>query len=285
MPWSGPHCQEQFSPFSSASNQTKSPNSHSFCPQDVGQNRKPRKLPNRQPTYCGLLNANPRSRISPNLPYRSHVDVHTWMLCRTRSWTRVLLLKANNGTKEIAMFNADRGTAGNRWPVVRLRAGCSTEVVLLSPAFFALTTHFDRCTVPCAVDDCALCPLLPARGLFYLAVMCNSRVSLLELGGLSASNFEQHAKLLHGGMRPGLVFALSRRGQKSPVHSECIREVPSVSPITTLDLANHVLALYKFPPANPHETIESYEARVRSMAQTRNELAAQRITSRMTQRV
>lgn len=177
------------------------------------------------------------------------------------------------------MFTAERGTAGNRWPVVRLRAGCQTEIVLLSREFFALTTHWFRCTVPCSVDNCALCELLPARGLFYVACMCASRVSLLELGALSACHMEQHARLLHSGLRPGLVFCLSRRGQKSPVHTECIREQPGVSPVGLLDLAVHTLALYKFPPANPGDSLEQYEARVRTIAQKRNELTARQLTA------
>lgn len=177
------------------------------------------------------------------------------------------------------MFTAERGTAGNRWPVVRLRAGCSTEIVLLSQQFFSLTTHWFRCTVPCAVDNCALCELLPSRGLFYVACVCDSRVSLLELGALSALNFEQHAKLLHAGMRPGLVFSLRRRTAKSPVHSEVIREQPGVSAVLMTDLAVHTLALYKFPPMNPNDTMENYEARIRKIAQARNELTARQLTA------
>lgn len=172
------------------------------------------------------------------------------------------------------MFEGDRGTAGNRWPVVRLGSGGRTEVTLLSCEFFALTTHWQRCTVPCAGGGCALCELLPARGLFYLAVVCGGRVSLLELGAMSAGSLEQHAKLLHQGMRQGLVFSLTRRGAKSPVHSECIRESNGVSAVTAIDLARHVLALYKFPPPNPEEDLGRYEVRIRSIALRRNEHAA-----------
>src|SRR6266566_2548109 len=118
------------------------------------------------------------------------------------------------------MFNADRTLGSHRWPVVRLVAGSRTEVTLLSTRFFCLTTHWYKCTLPCPGDDCRLCEILPARGLFYAACSCNSRVSILELAAQSASLFEQHAKLLHGGMRVGLVFLLSRRGAKSPVASE-----------------------------------------------------------------
>lgn len=183
------------------------------------------------------------------------------------------------------MFEADRGTCGNRWPVVRLRAGSSTEIVLLSREFFCLTTHWNRCTVPCAGEGCALCEILPARGLFYLAAMCMGRVHLVELGALSAANLEQHAKLLHSGLRQGLVFSLSRRTGKSPVHSEVVREQASVSPIPLLQLSAHVLALYKYPPPNPAETIEAYELRVRAIAQRRNQLLATQILQAKSERV
>lgn len=172
------------------------------------------------------------------------------------------------------MFDADRTLGSNRWPIVRLRSGCSTEVTLLCSRFFAISTHWNKCTVPCCGDDCRLCELLPVRGLFSAAVMCNSRVSILELGSQSASHFEQHAKLLHGGMRPGLVFSLSRRGQKSPVNSEVIREAPSAVEVPLLELATHVMAVYKFPCPNPSEEIESYERRCRAVAKVRCDRAA-----------
>jgi hypothetical protein len=168
------------------------------------------------------------------------------------------------------MFSADRYLSPNRWPVVRIGAAGRTEVVLLSRRFFALSTHWVRSTVPCSGDDCTLCETLPVRGLFYLACMCNGRVSIVELGGLSASALEQHAKLLHQSMRPGLVIELSRKGAKSPVRSEVVREQAGVNDVSHLDLAAHVMALYKFPPPNVGESIESYELRCRIIAVVRN---------------
>jgi len=167
------------------------------------------------------------------------------------------------------MFSANATLGANRWPVVRLVAGSRTEVMLLSSSFFAITTHWHKCTLPCCGQECKLCELLPARGLFYAAVVCNSRVSILELGSQSSSLFEQHAKVLHGGMRPGLVFELTRRGAKTPVRSEVIREVEKCTEVVQLDLAAHVMALYKFPCPNPCETIETYERRCRSVAKAR----------------
>ena len=178
------------------------------------------------------------------------------------------------------MFEADRTLGTHRWPVVRLGSGSRTEVVLLSPSFFCLTTHWLNTTFPCCGDDCPVCQLLPARGLFYVAVHCAGRISILELGSQSAASFEQHAKLLHGGMRAGLVFQLLRRGAKSPVHSEVIREQSGCSPIQTLDLARHVMVLFKFPCPNPGETIEQYEFRCRSVARIRCERAAELITNK-----
>lgn len=178
------------------------------------------------------------------------------------------------------MFEANLGNAGARWQLIRLRQGCSSEITIVSRSFFCLTTHFVRVTIPCAVDGCALCEMLPSRGLFYLGCLCQGRLSLLELGAFSANDFEQHAKLLHGGLRPGLVFRVSRRGGKQPIHSECIQELPAVSEVSLMTLAQRVLAIYKFPCANPDELIEQYEERIRRIALRRNEhLAAQLLKS------
>lgn len=168
------------------------------------------------------------------------------------------------------MFTADSTLGANRWPVVRLVAGSRSQVVLLSEHFFAITTHWNKCTVPCAGELCELCELLPARGLFYAAVVCNSRVSILELGSQSASHFEQHCKLLSGGMRPGHVVDLSRRSAKSPVYSEVLSTKERVQAVTMLELAAHVMALYKFPCPNPDDDLETYERRCSQLAQVRN---------------
>ena len=172
------------------------------------------------------------------------------------------------------MFNADRTLGSNRWPVVRLVAGSRCEVVLLSSRFFCLTTHWDKCTLPCSGEDCRLCELLPSRGLFYVACASNSRVSILELASQSAAHFEQLVKLLHGGMRVGLVLQLSRRGSKSPVNSEVVREQEKCSEVSMLDLATHVMALYKFPCPNPGEDLAAYEFRCRQIAKVRCERSA-----------
>lgn len=183
-----------------------------------------------------------------------------------------------NGTKGTMMFEADQTLGVHRWPVVRLRGGSETEVVLLSCRFFALTTHWNRCTFPCCGEDCPVCELLPSRGLFYAATHCAGRVSILELGAQSASHFEQHAKLLHGGMRPGLVFRLTRHGAKSPVRSEVVRRQENCSEVSQLELASRVMTLYKFPCPNPNEDIASYERRCRSVAKVRCTRTAQLLT-------
>lgn len=172
------------------------------------------------------------------------------------------------------MFNADRSLGSNRWPVVRLGANSRTEVVLLSTRWFMLTTHWNKCTLPCCGDECRLCELLPARGLFYAAVHCNGRISILELASQSASHFEQHAKLLGGGMRVGLVFALERRGAKHPVRSEIVREQDKCSEVAMLELAARVMSLYKFPCPNPGEDVTAYEMRCRLVAKVRCDRAA-----------
>lgn len=183
------------------------------------------------------------------------------------------------------MFSADKTLGASRWHVVRLNASCKTEVVLLSPRFFEITTHWNRVTVPCAGEDCDLCMLLPSRGLFYVACICMSTVRMVELGSQSAGHLEQHCKLLHGGMKPGLVIELSRRTAKSPVYSEVVRFQENVTPITHLNLAAHVMALYKFPPPNPSEDLERYELRLRESCKLRNHRLAEEILQRGKARV
>src|SRR5262245_51469090 len=114
------------------------------------------------------------------------------------------------------MFHADQTTGTYRWPVLRLAQGSRSEVILLSSRFFSITTHWTNHTVLCPGDDCGLCDVLASRGLFYVGGHVAGRPFLIELGAQSASLFEQHAKLLHGGMKAGQVFELSRSGKKSP---------------------------------------------------------------------
>lgn len=173
------------------------------------------------------------------------------------------------------MFTADRNLGVHRWEIVRIIPGHRTEVVLLCPFFFELTTHWVKTTVLCPGDDCRLCETIAARGLFYTAVKWNSRVSILELGSVSAIHLEQTAKMFGGHMRCGQVMELSRRTSKQPVRSEYVREAELAAEVTLLDLARHVMALFKFPCPNPHEKIEDYETRCRGIAKVRADRIAQ----------
>lgn len=199
---------------------------------------------------------------------------------RSSTWTRVSYSKKQTARKERTMFDADRDLGTYRWPVLRLSEGSTSEIVLLSDAFFAITTHWTTHTVPCCGDDCRLCELLPSRGLFYVAAHVVGRPFLVELGSHSAGLFEQHAKLLHGGLRPGQVYALTRRGKKQPVRSECLRFQEGVLSVPMLTLAHRVMALYRLPGPNPDENLHLYEQRVRALVQRRNESLAKSMTVR-----
>lgn len=168
------------------------------------------------------------------------------------------------------MFEADFSKSLRRWHVLRLRNGSKAEAVLLSQAFFSLTTHWVGRTVPCSIEDCDLCELVPGRGLHYIATHVNGEIFMVELGGQSAAHLEQHVKLLHGGMKPGLVLELSRRGEKLPVRSEVVRFKENVTPISALNLAAHALALYRFPVPNPTEDLDRYSRRCCAIAIGRN---------------
>lgn len=167
------------------------------------------------------------------------------------------------------MFEADKTLGVNRWPLVRLLPGRRTEVVLLSSKFFCLTTHWVGRSVACPGANCPLCVTNAARGLWYLPVRWDSRVSLLELGAVSSSLVEQAAKLFGGGVKPGLVMELQRSGPKKPVTGQAVRVIAGVAAIEFLDLVRHVMCLYKFPPPNLGDDLHSYEVRCRSIAMTR----------------
>lgn len=183
------------------------------------------------------------------------------------------------------MFEADRTLGSNRWPVVRLSAGSRTEVVLLSSRFFAITTHWNKCTVPCCGDDCPLCEILPARGLFYAAVTCASRLSILELASQSSSHFEQSVRFAPGGFNAGQVVELQRRGAKHPVRSEVCRFQEGVTAVDHFDLVRHVMALYKYPVPNPTEDLATYEIRCSGIARVRCNRAAELISNASSRQV
>lgn len=220
-------------------------------------------------TGCGPVYTRIDSLEISKMAYRFDVDAHTMTLLPDAYVDARCTCNRTNGTKGSCMFEADRTLGVHRWPVVRLRGGSMTEVVLLSTRFFALTTHWSNATFPCCGDDCPCCELLPSRGLFYVAVHCASRISILELGSQSASHFEQHAKLLHGGMKPGLVFQLTRQGAKHPVRSEVVRTQEKCSEVSQLELATRVMCLYKYPCPNPGEDLAAYERRCRAVAKVR----------------
>lgn len=168
------------------------------------------------------------------------------------------------------MFDGDQTAGVHRWPIVKLRAGSKARVVLLSTRFLPIGTHWIKGTLPCPGEDCGLCEMLPVRTLFYVACMNDARLSLLELGSAGASHFEQHCKLLGGGMRPGVVLDVSRRTAQSPVYSEAIEFKENCKEVSLMDLVTHVMTVYRFPCPNPGEDLASYERRVMYMSQLRN---------------
>lgn len=178
------------------------------------------------------------------------------------------------------MFDHD-GVAGVvRWPLVRISVGGKTRVVLLSKEFLPLSIHWVGKSVVCSRENCALCEWLPARALFYVACSVGGRASMLELGAMSSSHLEQHCKLLHRGMRPGLVVELTRRSAKSPVYAEVVEEMTSVAEVTLVELVGRVMALYHLPGPNPGECLEAFEKRVRMLASKRSEIAAASLKER-----
>lgn len=170
------------------------------------------------------------------------------------------------------MFVADQVSGAHRWPVVRVNPGSETCVTLLSSRFLPLTVHWVGRSVPCCGDHCSLCSVLPGRGLFYLAVMCMNKISILELASLSSVHLEQHCRLLHGGMVPGHIIRLSRRSKKAPISSEVIETMTGVKAVEERVLISRVMALYALPGPNPEETIDAYETRISNIARKRGEL-------------
>jgi len=183
------------------------------------------------------------------------------------------------------MFEADNSRMLTRWEVLRLQVGHKSEMVLLSDKAFCLTTHYVGRTIPCAGGECPLCETLPQRGLWYVAGAVNGRVMMVEFGGTSFSYLEQHAKLLHGGLKVGQVYRLSRQTVKRPTWSECIGVQEGCKPVDHFDLAKHVMALYRFPCPNPDEDLAAYDRRCHRLAFVRNKRAAELIADGKFQRV
>jgi hypothetical protein len=183
------------------------------------------------------------------------------------------------------MFSADQVAGGSRWPLVRVASHGETKVVLCSDAFLPLTVHWVGRSVVCGGETCPLCQCLPGRGLFYLAVYCNDRPSILELGALSSSLLEQHCKLLHQGIRPGLVVRLARRSAKAPVTSEVIEEKPGVARVPLMELVSRVVALYHLPGPNPNEGFDEYDARLNRIALARANSERSRLDAMNSRRV
>jgi hypothetical protein len=81
-----------------------------------------------------------------------------------------------------------------------------------------------------------------------------------------------------GGMRPGICVDLTRRSPKSPVYSEVSGFKEGIQEIELLDIAAHVMALYRFPCPNPGENLAAYERRLKAMSQLRNKRLRDQLT-------
>lgn len=200
------------------------------------------------------------------------VSTWTWYTLTwpsTLTWTHGLVLSQRNGTEVFTMFDQSFEAGSVRWPVVRIKPGGTTKIVVCAERFLPVPSHWVGHTCLCPGDGCELCELLPVRGLFYLAVVWGGRPSILELSCFSSSNFEQHCKLLHGGVRPGLEVELRRKTQRGIVRSEVVGEIESAVSVPIADFVGKVMALYHFPGVNPGESFSDYESRLSRMALAR----------------
>lgn len=168
------------------------------------------------------------------------------------------------------MFDAPDSAGVNRWPVLKIRAGCKSRATLLGTRFLPVSSHWVGRTVLCAGPKCRLCEILPTRGLFYLPVAVQGRATILELSPVASAHLGQHAKLLHGGLSVGQEVEFSRAGAKKPLYAEIVEQRVGVTAASFLMFVSRVMALFHLPAANPSETIEAYEARLRGICITRN---------------
>lgn len=168
------------------------------------------------------------------------------------------------------MFQKPESAGLARLAVVRVSPGHDVRAVSLGSQFLPVSCHWVGRSVPCCVVDCALCALLPARAWYYLPVDVDGRVSMLELSPTASASLEQHLKLLHGGMGPGHILLLRRRGLKHPVYAECVGRQEGVQEFSFHRFASLVMALYNLPPIGPSEEIDQYDARLRSIVSRRN---------------
>ena len=182
-----------------------------------------------------------------------------------------MLLEANNGMWDFTMFDSPDSAGVHRWPVLKLRAGSKCSGVLLGSRFLPLSSHWVGRTVPCPGENCRLCPILPVRGLYYLPISVEGRASILEMSPVASANLEQHARLLHSGLTVGQLVEFSRRGAKSPIHAEIVEQRVGVNEVPFLMFVSRVMSLYHLPAANPSESIEAYEKRLRAISLLRAE--------------
>jgi len=167
-----------------------------------------------------------------------------------------------------------------RWPILRVHAGATSIVSLLSGQFLLLNTHFAGHTVLCPMtDECHLCALLPARSHWYLPAVSQAlhRPCLLELSATSAADLEQRAKFSGLAVTYGLRVELSRRKAKSPLRCDVLgmAETPEVA--RPDEWLTPLFAIFGLPPLTPGESVEKYSARVRAKCVDRTEVAAARV--------
>lgn len=176
-------------------------------------------------------------------------------------------------------FGFEAPTPEVRWPILRVLAGHSAEVTLLSAAWFRVATHFSRRTLLCTgSEDCPLCGLLPARSYYYLPAagrQVRSRV-LLELSPLAAADLEQNCRMLEGGWRHGLSIEFSRRSPKAPLRSQVLGSNSAHSEVPFHVWVSAVMAIYGMPAIHEGESFAAYAARtvirVRERAQQQSDL-------------
>lgn len=163
------------------------------------------------------------------------------------------------------MFASESPSASVNLPLLRVPAGRSLEIALLSTDWIRLDTHYFHGTVLCAGEpDCELCVMLPSRPYWYLPVRAlkSRRITLLELSPRAAGNLEQLFQMMAGDLATGRTFEVRRKKAKSALSFSWIGDsVPSES-LELHHWGTALMSIYRLPWINVGETIEQYGSRV-----------------------
>lgn len=140
----------------------------------------------------------------------------------------------------------------------------AVEFQVLSSQVYEVPTHWVGRSVPCAGEDCPMCPIRQPRQMYFVGLRCDRASGVFEIPSSVAHAINVAWQQVGGSELAGVVLLARRVGARAEwIGSECRRSQLLSAKVHQQQVAAAVAELYKLQTPMLAETFVEWFERVR----------------------